>query len=272
MPPGHDLAELREIAVRVAEEAAAQVLRQRAEGVAVAATKTSAVDVVTAADRAAEELISARLSALRPADAILGEEGGELRSGTTGITWLVDPIDGTVNYLYDLPAYAVSVAAAVPDPAGIGGWRSLAGCVVNPRTGETFSAARGLGATMNGLPLRVSEVQQLELALVATGFGYSPERRIEQAKVLPALLGSVRDLRRMGSAALDLCAVGAGRLDGYYESGLHAWDWGAGALVAEEAGAVILGAREGEPAGRGFILAASPAIAMPLRELVQPAS
>ena len=268
-PP--DPSALLEAALPVAAAAAEQILRYRERGVAVAATKSSAVDVVTEADRAAEEAIVATLRRARPDDSILGEEGGLSVEGTSGVTWLVDPIDGTVNYLYDLPAYAVSIAAAVADPEGIGGWRSLAGVVVNPRLGETYAAVRGGGATLNGRPLTVNAVSDLSQALVATGFGYSPERRVRQARALPGLLAVARDIRRMGAASLDLCAVAAGRVDGYFEAGLNAWDWGAGALIAAEAGAVVLGDRSGAAPGPGFLLAAAPGIASELLALADPA-
>jgi myo-inositol-1(or 4)-monophosphatase len=221
--------ELLDLAREVAEEAAELVRGRRAAGVEVADTKSSPVDVVTEADRAAEELIRARLSAVRPGDGFLGEEGGSAES-TTGVTWVVDPIDGTVNFLYDIPQYAVSIAASRDGEV-------VAGVVVNVASGEVFAATRGGGATVDGLPLRVRDDVPLEQRLVATGFNYVADVRRLQAAAVGRMLATVRDIRRLGSAALDLCAVAAGRLDGFVEEGLNPWDMAAGGLVATEAGA-----------------------------------
>lgn len=221
--------ELLTLARDVAEEAAALVRECRSEGVEVADTKSSPVDVVTEADRAAERLIYARLTATRPDDGFLGEEGASADS-SSGVTWVVDPIDGTVNFLYGIPQYAVSIAAS---RAG----EVVAGVVVNVATGETFAATLGGGATVDGRPIRVRDDVALEQRLVATGFNYVAEVRRLQASAVARLLGTVRDVRRLGSAALDLCALGAGRLDAYVEEGLNPWDMAAGGLVATEAGA-----------------------------------
>jgi myo-inositol-1(or 4)-monophosphatase len=223
--------ELLELARSVALDAAALVRRRREEGVEVAATKSSPVDVVTEADRAAEQLIYSRLTQARPDDGFLGEEGASSAS-TSGVTWVVDPIDGTVNFLYDLPQYAVSIAASRPDEV-------VAGVVVNVASGEVFAATRGGGATLDGRPLRVRDVVPLDQRLVATGFNYVREVRTLQATAVARMLGSVRDVRRLGSAALDLCALAAGRLDAYVEEGLNPWDLAAGGLVATEAGARV---------------------------------
>jgi len=227
-----DVDELRDVAVRVAREAAELVQRVRDSAVTEVDTKSTQTDVVTAADRAAERLVRERLAELRPGDVVFGEEEGGQTAPPGRVTWVVDPIDGTVNYLYGYPCYAVSVAAQVD---GV----SVAGAVVEPVTGRVWSAARGRGAVRDGMPLRVSTATRLDLALVATGFAYSAERRSRQAAVAGALLGQVRDIRRGGAASLDLCAVAAGWLDAYYEHGLSRWDWAAGALIAEEAGAVV---------------------------------
>ena len=219
------------LAVDVATEAAELVRRRRREGVEVAATKSSPVDVVTEVDRASERLIFERLMAARPGDGFLGEEGASAES-TSGVVWVVDPIDGTVNFLYGLPHYAVSIAAAV-------GGEPVAGVVVNVQTGECFTATRGGGAFLDGVPLRVGDDGDRPLGqrLVATGFNYVSRIKVLQTTAVSALLHEVRDIRRMGAAALDLCSVAAGRVDAYVEEGLNAWDVAAGGLVATEAGA-----------------------------------
>ena len=176
------------------------------------------------------------------------------------MTWVVDPIDGTVNYLYEIPAYAVSVAARIGDQV-------VAGAVVNPVTGETWTAVRGQGAWLDGEPIRVNAAPELAMALVATGFGYAAERRARQAEVLRSVLPVVRDVRRAGAASLDLCALACGRVDGYYEQGLKPWDLAAGGLVAEEAGATVGGLR-GRPAGEAMVVAAPPGLFEALESLL----
>lgn len=193
-------------------------------------TKSTGTDMVTEMDRESERFIVERILERRPHDAIVGEEGAD-RSGTSGIEWHVDPIDGTVNFVYDLPAWSTSVAAVDSDGA-------IAGAVYVPVTDELFSAARDAGATRNGEPIGVSDTTALSAALVATGFGYRPELRMRQAALLAPLLGQVRDVRRLGSAALDLCMVACGRVDAYYEEQLNSWDMAAGQLIAVEAGAL----------------------------------
>ena len=234
----------RELAVLAGE----LIVRERPAHLGVADTKSSATDVVTVMDQRSEHLLQEHLRARRPQDGILGEEGASAE-GTSGITWIVDPIDGTVNYLYNIPAYAVSVAACVGDPAGE--WESVAGAVFNPVTGELFHARRGGGAflrTTGAEPsvtaLFVSGERDLGQALTGTGFGYDAAKRLQQAQILTRVLPEVRDIRRAGSAALDLCSVAAGRLDAYYESGLNAWDRAAGQLVVTEAGGVVRGVGE----------------------------
>lgn len=253
--------ELRDLAERAARAAGDLVVRDRPNDLRVTATKSSPTDVVTAMDTAAEALLVDMLAAARPGDGVLGEEGG-LRPGTTDLTWVLDPIDGTVNYLYDIPAFAVSVAvvSGPPDPAA---WTVVAGCVHNPVTRETWTAAAGSGAFLDGRPVRVNEPVPLERALVGTGFGYMRTRREEQARVLAELLPRVRDIRRAGAAALDLCAVASGRLDAYYERGLKPWDLAAGALVAAEAGADVAGL-SGARAGEAMVVAAAPPLAAEL--------
>ena len=254
-----DVRPLVHVAQLVAREAGALILDGRRRHVSVAATKSSAQDVVTAMDLASEALLRRRLAELRPDDGILGEEEG-FQPGTSGVTWVVDPIDGTVNYLYGLPAYAVSVAAvstsdgsSAPDPAT---WTALAGCVVAPEDGRTYTAGLGLGAWLDERALRVNAARPLIDSLVGTGFGYTASRRTSQARIVAELLPQVRDIRRVGSAALDLCTLAAGGLDLYYERGLQPWDLAAGALVAQEAGAQVTGLR-GQPAQEAMTVAGS---------------
>ncbi|GGM15359.1 inositol monophosphatase family protein [Nakamurella endophytica] len=225
-----DLAALLELAVTAAR-AAGQELLQRYGHVEGLATKSTATDPVSDADRASEALLVRMLTQQRPADGLLGEEGAS-RPSTSGITWVVDPLDGTVNYLYQLDNWAVSVAAQ--DEAG-----SVVGVVHDPRRDLTYTAVRGGGARCNGRPLAVNDPVPLDRALLGTGFGYSAERRRRQATVIGGVLPRIRDIRRIGSAALDLCAVAAGTLDAFYEEGIQLWDVAAGGLVATEAGAVV---------------------------------
>lgn len=223
-----DPRDLRDLAVELSVEAAALARQMRAEGIEVAATKSSAVDVVTAADRACEQLIRDRLAERRPRDAVLGEEGDD-RAGTSGVRWVVDPIDGTVNYLYGLPECAVSIAAEVQG-------RVVAGAVANIVTGTVYAAATGCGATRDGAPIGVRSLTPTDQWLVLTGFGYRAEVRAHQAACVARLLPVVRDIRRMGSCALDLCHVAEGSADAYVEEGPQPWDHSAGGIVLSEAG------------------------------------
>ncbi|CAA9375919.1 MAG: Inositol-1-monophosphatase [uncultured Nocardioides sp.] len=221
--------ELRDLALAVAREAVALARSMRAGGIDVADTKSSAVDVVTEADRSCEALIRRRILAARPDDAILGEEGDD-HPGTSTVRWIVDPIDGTVNYLYGLPDWAVSLAAEVDGEVA-------AGVVVNGSSGVEYAAARGAGATRDGRPIAVRPTTPpLAERLVLTGFGYRAEVRAHQGACVAALLPHVRDVRRMGSCALDLCHVADGSGDAYVEEGPAPWDYSAGALVLTEAG------------------------------------
>jgi myo-inositol-1(or 4)-monophosphatase len=235
--------------VRLAEElgrAAGELVREgRPRSVDVAATKSSPIDVVTAMDLASEALLRRMLAERRPDDGILGEEEG-LVAGTSGVTWVLDPIDGTVNYLYGIPAYAVSVAA-VTGPPRPDAWTVVAACVHSVADGRTWTAGRGLGSFQDGAPVRVNAPVVLAQSLVGTGFGYTEDRRRGQARVVAELLPQVRDIRRIGSAALDLCTLASGGLDLYYERGLQPWDLAAASLVAEEAGASVLGLRGVRP-------------------------
>lgn len=240
---------LARIALEAATDAALLILDRSRSGVA--ATKSSATDVVTDMDRQAQELLAQTLHAARPEDAFFGEEGGSA-AGSRPITWVVDPIDGTVNYVYDIPAYAVSVAAVTGDVHTPGAWRPVAGAVVNPVSGERFWGATGTGAWRQrgrhtAMRVRVSTQADLGLSLIGTGFGYDAEQRARQARALTAILPRVRDIRRFGSAALDLCHVADGTLDGYYEEGLNPWDMAAGWLLVTEAGGRVENRDGGDP-------------------------
>ncbi|GLE53689.1 inositol monophosphatase family protein [Mycobacterium montefiorense] len=274
MPPpagGAEPAGLRLVAETLAAEAAEFVRSRRAEvfGAHAGATDSGAVrskststDPVTVVDTETERLLRDRLAELRPGDPILGEEGGgpaEKAADTDAVTWVLDPIDGTVNFVYGIPAYAVSVGA---QRNGV----SVAGAVADVVGGRVYSAATGLGAhfidEQGTHPLRCADVDELSMALLGTGFGYSIARRTTQAALLAQLLPLVRDVRRIGSAALDLCMVAAGRLDAYYEHGLQVWDRAAGALIAAEAGArVLVPPPDEQVGGAGLVVAVAPGIA-----------
>lgn len=254
------MTDLLAIAEQTARTAADLAFLRRSEGVEVAATKSTITDIVTAADREVERLVIDLLQETRPNDGILGEEGASVE-GTSGITWVVDPIDGTVNYLYGVGPYAVSIAAVEGETEiarlKATEWTGLAGAVVSPTTGETFLARRGGGATANGKPMRASEADSLASSLVATGFGYGRERRLRQGQAFAALIPEIRDIRRIGAAALDLAGVGAGRIDAYFEKGLKAWDLAAGLIIATEAGCE---ATVEEVEGELFAVVAAPGI------------
>lgn len=232
---------LTDLAERLARSAGRLVREGRPDHVDVAATKSSDVDPVTAMDLATEAHLRELLARYRPGDGVLGEEHG-WEPGTTGLTWVLDPIDGTVNYLYGVPAYAVSVGvvAGEPDPER---WTPVAGCVHSVVDGRTYTAGRGLGAVRDGAVLSANPARSLATSLVGTGFGYTVERRRSQGRVLAELLPRVRDIRRIGSASLDLCRVAEGTLDLHFERGLHPWDLAAGQIIALEAGAQVRGLR-----------------------------
>ncbi len=267
-----DPGELLGLAVTAAQAAGAMLLAGRPAGPGgrpeVADTKSSPTDVVTEMDRSAEELIRERLLAARPGDAILGEEGGETGGTAPGagqVRWVVDPLDGTVNYLYGLADWSVSIAAEL-------GGTVVAGVVTAPAHGELFTAILGGGAWLRaaGRPpvaLRCNTGVPLDQALVSTGFGYAVPRRVVQGEVVGAVLPRVRDIRRGGSCAVDLCSLAAGRVDAYYERGVNYWDYAAGGLVATEAGA-WLGGLAGRPASPSMTIAAEPALFGQLRDLL----
>ena len=218
-----ELQDLRDLALELALEAGALLVAGRA-GVEVAATKSTPTDIVTAMDRAAEKLIADRLAAARPEDGLLAEEGSS-RPSTSGLQWVIDPLDGTVNYLYGVPFWAVSVAVRdLADPPD----RSLVGVVHAPVLGMTWTAVSGQGASRDGVTMTGSTATELQQAMVGTGFGYAAERRARQAEVLLRVMPRVRDIRRLGSAAIDLCLAAEGITDAYFEQGLQPWDGAAG--------------------------------------------
>jgi myo-inositol-1(or 4)-monophosphatase len=230
--PNLDARALLELAVDVARDAGdllASYAQRRHLGVE---TKTSATDPVSEADHAAERLITERLLAARPDDGMVGEEAADDRAGTSGLRWVVDPLDGTVNFLYRMPQWCVSIACE--DERG-----AVVGVVHAPVHGECFTASRGGGAFLDGAELQVSDPPDLSRTLVATGFAYDPAVRADQGAMVGDLLTVVRDVRRGGSAALDLAWTAAGRIDGYLEHGLNPWDWAAGRLLVQEAGGVV---------------------------------
>lgn len=240
--------ELLALAERLAREAG-DMLLAGADGLRVdVSTKSSGTDMVSEMDRASETHIVKGILAERPDDAVLGEETGG-RDGTSGVRWVIDPLDGTTNYLYRHPTWSVSIGVEVNGEAEVG-------VVAVPGHREVFTAVRGQGARLNGDPIAVSEATDLASALVGTGFAYVAGRRALQAAVLPGLLPEVRDIRRGGVASLDLCWVACGRLDAYFEAGGQPWDVAAGLLIATEAGAVACGLDGGEVSPESVMIAA----------------
>jgi len=268
-----DPAAVREVARALATEAAAFVRRRRAEVFDGAGrldqpdairAKSTPTDPVTVVDTETERLLRDRLADVRPGEPILGEEeGGQAGTGGGELTWVLDPIDGTVNFVYGIEAYAVSVGV---QRGGV----SVAGAVADVATGAVYSAALGQGASVTrdgqDTALHCSAATSLSMALVGTGFSYQPEQRRRQGAVLAGLLPEIRDVRRIGSCALDLCMVAAGRLDAYYEDGVNVWDWAAGALIAAEAGAVV---RAPAPTGPGLMVACAPGLDPTFGEALQ---
>ena len=251
MPHDDLLALARDIAI----QAGALAARRRTEGVEVAASKSTPVDIVTAADRETEALIRSLLADARPDDGFFGEES-DASGGSSGLHWIVDPIDGTVNYLYGIPHYAVSIAVVEGDPDPLT-WTALAGAVVNPVSAEVFTATNGGGAFLGDSAIHIAEHVTLSQSLVATGFAYDSAMRGRQGAVVAQLLPQVRDIRRQGTASLDLCFLASGRYNAYFERTLSPWDHAAGALIAREAGAVVKGFGDAAPS-REFIIAAHP--------------
>jgi myo-inositol-1(or 4)-monophosphatase len=250
---------VREIAESVAREAGRQ-LRDAFAGPRVNVTaKSSPTDLVSEADHAAERLIRERLAAARPGDGILGEEGGDA-AGTTGLKWIVDPLDGTINFLFGIPQWAVSIACE--DDGG-----TIVGVIYDPMRDELWTAERDGPALLDGHAIRGSERADLATAMVATGFGYDAEVRRLQADVMTRLLPQVRDIRRLGSAALDLAWTAAGRYDAFFERGLNPWDLAAGELLCRRAGLAVRHLEPTPPAGAG-VLAAPDAIVDALESIV----
>jgi myo-inositol-1(or 4)-monophosphatase len=256
-----DLRELEEIAAEAAREAGGLLLARFGGPARGVESKSSSTDLVSDADRDAETLIRERIRGARPDDAIIGEEQGAER-GESEILWVIDPLDGTINFLFGIPHWCVSIA--VEDADG-----GLVGVVHDPFRDETFAAARGLGAFLLGStePLAVSAQEDLSTALIATGFSYVPEERVVQAEMIARVLPQVRDVRRFGSAALDLAWTAAGRFDGYYEVPTHHWDWAAGAVIVREAGGTVSELAAVGPSGPG-IVAAGPVLHDELQKLV----
>jgi myo-inositol-1(or 4)-monophosphatase len=271
--PSSELDSLLGFASELALEASAFVGKRARRDISVA-TKSTITDLVTDVDQAVESLIIQRITAERPGEAIVGEEGPSadavLRRIDAGLTasesricWHIDPIDGTTNFVYGYPAYAISIGVEVEG-------ERVVGVVHNLASGETFTAARGRGAFLDGKPIHVSGKSELATTLLGTGFAYDPEYRSRQGAVLARLLGHVRDVRRSGSAALDLCSVACGRLDAYYEQPLAPWDYSAGDVIVREAGGVT-GSIGGGPIARGSVLATSPGLMEPLLALLREA-
>ncbi len=254
-----DLPALLALATQLAQDASALLVDGLTRARSSVTTKSTATDMVTEMDRAAEVLIADGIRAARPDDGIVGEEG-TADHGTSGVQWFIDPIDGTTNYLYGLTGFGVSIAAEIDGEPAVG-------VVADPIRRDLYTATRGGGAELNGSRIRVSALSDLSTALVGTGFSYDPNRRRRQAAVLMQVLPEVRDIRRFGAASLDLCLVAAGRFDAYYERGLSRWDYAAGALVASEAGA-RLGDLDGGAPSSEFMLASAVGLFEPLRDLL----
>ena len=251
--------QLRLIAESLAREAGDMALRGRKSGPLTATTKSSPIDMVTKFDKASEAMITEGLAKIRPDDSIVGEEGAA-KQGTSGITWHIDPIDGTTNFYFDLPMWAVSIGAV--DEHG-----PLAGAVYVPALGEMFSGARTEGSTLNGMSIGVRNNHDIADALVCTGYSYRISEREVHAKRVADIVMKVRDIRRFGAAAVDLCFVACGRLDAYFEEHLHSWDLIAGQVIATEAGAIISD-YTGNPVTPAQVLAATPGVHADLIRLI----
>lgn len=255
----HELDPLLALAERVALSAGELLLDGLTRDQIAIRTKSTATDLVTDIDRESERLVVGSLLAARPDDGVIGEEGTHVE-GTSGVTWVLDPLDGTTNYVYGHPGFSVSIGAVIDG-------EPVLGVVVDPLHDDLFSARLGGGARRNSAPIRCSGASDLATALVATGFAYDAATRVEQATAVASLIGSIRDIRRMGGAAVDLCSVACGRVDAYFERGLQAWDRVAGTVIAREAGVVVRGVHEDDP-GTGLLVAAPPALFAPLVELL----
>ncbi|MFJ2967548.1 inositol monophosphatase family protein [Streptomyces collinus] len=250
-----DPLELLDIARSIAAEAGTLAAAMRSDGISVEATKSSQLDIVTQADTAVEALIREKLTAARPHDGFFGEETGEVR-GSSGITWIVDPIDGTVNYLYGSSYYAVSIAATVQDDAGVR--TSVAGCVYAPALSAEYTAAVGHPAHLNNIPLHVNQKVPLEKALVSTGIPYDLTKRARVLKDINHLTPLIRDFRLVGAAALEIVGVAEGRTDGHFQRGLPIWDYAAATLIAAQAGADVRGTDSPAPTAELLVIADPP--------------
>lgn len=262
--------EEREEIARLAEDIAAGLAQlaweKRCSGIMVTDTKSSEADIVTESDTLIETLARERISAARPQDAFLGEEGAST-DGYSGLTWIVDPIDGTVNYLYGIGTCAVSIAvvSGVPQPSL---WTVEAACIAYIGGLDVYRAVRDGGAYRNGQRIHVSDAYDLVDSLVATGFSYEAEKRAKQGAVVAQMLPRVRDIRRIGAASTDFCSVASGLLDGYWESGLKPWDMAAGILIVTEAGGVVENL-EGSPGDESLVVAGNPQIVYELRQALK---
>lgn len=251
--------ELLAVAEQLAREAGDMALRGRKSGDLSATTKSSPTDMVTQYDKASEEMITREFARLRPHDAIIGEEGAN-SEGTSGITWHIDPIDGTSNFFFDIPMWAVSIGAV--DEHG-----PLVGAVYAPALGEMFTGIRGEGAWLNGTPIGVRQNNDLSDALVCTGFSYRVHERGAHAARVAQMVTHIRDIRRFGAAAIDLCFVACGRYDAYFEEHLHSWDLIAGQVIATEAGALVTN-YAGSSVTPAQVLASQPGIQQQLISLI----
>lgn len=257
--------DLRDLATQVGLRAAELVHFRRGEGVRVAYSKTAITDIVTQVDRDSEELVRSLLTAARPDDGFIGEEFDPTPS-RSGISWVVDPIDGTVNFLYGRAPYAISIAAIAGDARGE--WEPLAAAVINVPDRHVYSSARGHGAYRDGVRLTAGSTTDIAVSLVSTGFSYHSTTRTRQIRVIEKLIEEVRDIRCLGCASLELCAVASGAVDLYFERGLKPWDYSAGTLIAREAGAVVKGWSSSRPA-ESFTIAGNPELVGALQPRIQ---
>jgi myo-inositol-1(or 4)-monophosphatase len=260
MTPDSQGRDLLALATEIAAEAAIVVAKYAAERTYLIETKSSPTDLVTEADREAEALIVRRILSARPDDGLLGEEGAK-QDGTSGLRWLIDPIDGTTNFVYGVPAYSVSIGVERDG-------QMLAGVVHDVAMNEAYTASSGNGAHLNGRPITVGSREDLSSSLWGIGFAYDKLRRGNQANFYDKVLTHIRDVRRMGSAALDLCRVACGQLDGYFEFQLNPWDIAAGRIVLTEAGGVAAGFH-GYTFDEGYVLATNPALAGPMSAVLE---
>ncbi len=255
-------AQLRALAISIAESAG-ELLMERPHDLGVN-SKSTPTDVVTIMDKRSEQHIVEQILSYRSSDGLVGEEGAD-RIGSSGFRWVIDPLDGTVNYLYGLPGWCISIAVQQERD---GEWVTVAGAVHAPTVQRLYSAHLGGGATLNKQLIRCSKPTSLAHSLIGTGFNYDQNSRMRQGVLVASILGEVRDIRRAGAAALDLCYVASGNLDAYFERGLHLWDYAAGALIAQESGAVVSGLHPEQPAGFELTLAGAPLTVSELRPLL----